>query len=53
VLKEGCPVILIRNIREGLFNGARGIVHSLKKDSPPVINMNGKIITVPAYKFDI
>ena len=53
VLKEGCPVILIRNISEGLFNGARGIVHSLKKDSPPVININGKIITVPPYKFDV
>jgi len=53
VLKKGCPVILIRNISEGLFNGARGIVHSLQKDSPPVININGKIITVPAYKFDV
>jgi ATP-dependent exoDNAse (exonuclease V) alpha subunit len=41
VLKEGCPVILIRNISEGLFNGARGIVHSLKKDSLPVISING------------
>jgi hypothetical protein len=36
-----CPVILIRNISEGLFNGARGIVHSLKKDSLPVISING------------
>jgi hypothetical protein len=43
VLKEGCPVILIRNISEGLFNGARGVVHSLKKDSLPVININDKI----------
>ena len=34
-------------------DGARGIVHSLKKDTPPVININGKIITVPAYKLDV
>ncbi|CAC5371593.1 PIF1 [Mytilus coruscus] len=53
VLKVGSPIILIRNISEGLFNGARGMVHSLKKDSPPVININGKILTIPTYKFDV
>ncbi|KAJ8318222.1 hypothetical protein KUTeg_003313, partial [Tegillarca granosa] len=37
VLKEGAPIILIRNIQQGLFNGAKGIVHLLKRDSPPVI----------------
>ncbi|CAC5359816.1 PIF1 [Mytilus coruscus] len=38
---------------EGLFNGTRGMVDSLKKDSPPFININCKILTIPAYKFDV
>ncbi|CAC5424370.1 PIF1 [Mytilus coruscus] len=53
VLKVGSPIILIRNTSEGLFNGARGMVHSLKKRQSPVININGKIITIPTYKFDV
>ena len=37
----------------GLFNGCRGKVHSLKQDSPPVVDVNGKLITLSLYKFDV
>ncbi|KAJ8306390.1 hypothetical protein KUTeg_016935 [Tegillarca granosa] len=53
VLKEGAPIILIRNIQQGLFNGAKGIVHLLKRDSPPVISIDGKIISLESYDFDV
>ena len=37
----------------GLFNGCRGKVHSLKQDSPPVVDVNGKLRTPLLYKFDV
>ena len=37
----------------GLFNGCRGKVHSLKQNSPPVVDVNGKSITLLLYKFDV
>ena len=53
VLKEGAPVMLTRNLPGGLCNGARGKVHSLKKDCLPVININGNLIEVPHYRFEV
>lgn len=53
LLKEGAPVLLIRNISHGLFNGTRGKVHTLKKDCPPVIEVDGKLITLSHYKFEL
>lgn len=53
VLKEGAPVMLTRNLPGGLCNGARGKVHLLKKDCAPVINIDGKLIEVPQYRFEV
>jgi hypothetical protein len=33
--------------------GCRGKLHSLKQDSPPVVDVNGKSITLLLYKFDV
>jgi hypothetical protein len=30
-----------------------GIVHHLEKDSPPIVNLNGNLVSVPMTKFDI
>jgi hypothetical protein len=40
-------------VEVGLFNGCRGKVHSLTQDSPPVVDVNGKLITLSLYKFDV
>lgn len=54
MLKEGAKVILIKkNIADGLYNGMTGIVHHLEKDSPPIVNFNGNLVSVPMTKFDI
>jgi hypothetical protein len=29
------------------------IVHHLEKDSPPIVNLNGNLVSVPMTKFDI
>jgi hypothetical protein len=45
-LKEGAPVILIKNIGNGLFNGTRGKVHKLLPNANPVIDFNGRLVTL-------
>ena len=45
--------MLTRNLPGGLCNGTRGKVHSLKKDCLPVININGNLIEVPHYRFEV
>ena len=53
VLKEGAPIILIKNLDGGLFNGQRGTVHKLNKDSPPIINFNGRLLELKPQKFEV
>jgi hypothetical protein len=52
-LKAGAPVILIKNLGEGLFNGTRGKVHKVSATGPPIINFNGKFITLNQERFEI
>jgi len=49
VLKEGAPVILTRNLANGLYNGTRGRVNSLTTDGPPIIDFSGKLIPLSRY----
>ena len=30
-----------------------GIVHHQEKDKPPIVNLNGNLVSVPMTKFDI
>ena len=52
-LKVGAPVILIRNLQSGMFNGSRGTVHSLEPNKAPVVNINGRLIVAEQCRFEI
>ncbi|KAL5010533.1 hypothetical protein ScPMuIL_012838 [Solemya velum] len=52
-LKAGAPVILMKNLGKGLFNGTRGKVHKVSADGPPIINFNGKLVTLKRERFEI
>lgn len=45
--------MLTRNIGGGVDNGTRGIVQEVKENKDPVININGNIITVHRFDFDV
>ena len=45
--------MLTRNIGNGVFNGTRGIVHMVQENKDPLININGNIISVQRFLFDI
>ncbi|XP_061171689.1 uncharacterized protein LOC133181165 [Saccostrea echinata] len=53
LLKKDAPVILLKNLASGLYNGMRGTIHSLEKDKPPVVNFSGKLVTMKQANFDI
>jgi hypothetical protein len=53
LLKEGAPVVLVKNISNMLLNGQRGVVHQLSRDSPPVINFNGNLHQVNPERFEV
>ncbi|KAL3890903.1 hypothetical protein ACJMK2_003174 [Sinanodonta woodiana] len=53
VLKEGSPIILVRNLSNGLLNGTRGVVHLLPEKSHPVINFVGKFVPLPFISFEV
>ncbi|XP_045177826.2 uncharacterized protein LOC123537946 [Mercenaria mercenaria] len=53
LLKEGAPVILIKNLAGRLFNGQRGIVYKLSNGLPPVINFNGELHEMKPEIFEI
>jgi hypothetical protein len=53
ILKEGAPVILIKNLAGGIFNGQRGTVHRLSEGKPPIININGNLHEMKAERFEI
>ena len=51
VLKEGCPVMLIRNLSRTLVNGSTGqVVHLL--DDGPVVHFQEADVTLKMSKFD-
>ena len=52
-LKVGAPVILIRNLQAGMFNGSRGIVHSLEPNKAPIVNINGRLIVAEKCRFEV
>ncbi|KAK3102031.1 hypothetical protein FSP39_008246 [Pinctada imbricata] len=52
-LKEGAPVILTRNLTKGLFNGQRGKVYRLLSNEPPVIDFDGKVVTLQRLRYEI
>jgi hypothetical protein len=53
VVKKGAPVILVKNIGAGLFNGMRGTVHSISADNLPVVNFDGKLVPLSMERFDV
>ena len=52
-LKVAVPVILTRNLPDKLCNGTTGKVVSAEKDKPPVINFNGRIVTLDRICFEV
>ncbi|OWF43041.1 ATP-dependent DNA helicase PIF1 [Mizuhopecten yessoensis] len=52
-VKICAPVILLKNIGNGLFNGMRGKVHSISKENLPIIDFHGRMITVSPVRFDV
>ncbi|XP_071143980.1 uncharacterized protein [Mytilus edulis] len=53
LLKKGAKVILVKNITQGLCNGMQGVVHHVAKDILPIINFNGKLVTLERASFDV
>ncbi|MES9882103.1 MAG: hypothetical protein ABW185_14610 [Sedimenticola sp.] len=45
--------MLIRNIGDNLYNGLTGVVHHTTTDEHPVVNFNGKLISLETYTFDV
>ena len=52
-LKDDVPVILTRNLPGKLYNGMIGKVVTAKKDKAPVINFNGRIVSLDRVRFEI
>ena len=52
-LKVAAPVILIRNLHSGLFNGTRGKVHALEQNIPPIIYFKGRLIVAEKCRFEV
>ena len=53
VLKEGAPIILVKNLGGKLFNGQRGLVEKLEDGCLPVINFNGELHQLQLERFDV
>lgn len=51
--KSRSPVILLKNIGKRLFNGTRGKVLNVSAAGPPIINFNGKLVTLKWERFEI
>ena len=51
-LKVGAPVILIRNISEGLYNGCIGQVSSISQDNI-VVNFDQRLVNMERCLFEI
>lgn len=52
-LKVGAPVVLVRNLQNGLTNGMLGVVLELQQGNPPIISFAGRIVTVESMRFDV
>ena len=53
ILKEGAPVILLKNLPCGLLNGQRGTVHKLSDGKSSIINFNGKPHDMKTKRFEV
>ena len=51
-LKVSCPVILIKNMTRGFYNGQRGIIKALE-DNGPTVDFDGKLVKLKPEKFEI
>ena len=59
-LKEGAPVVLIKNLAGGLFNGRRGTVYKLKRGKCPIfyfgaifLNYAQRLLTFTMQNFSL
>ena len=50
-LKVGAPVVLLRNLRNGLYNGMIGFSHAA--DPEPIVNFDGRLVTLPTFAFEV